>query len=385
MPSAMPKDVTVKSRTIKAQTIKARIIKASAIKSQTIKASAIKSGTVKSRTVKAKAKINLYLHVLGRRADGYHRLQSLMAFADMGDTITICPTDRRDEQPVEQRTDRRAERLAEQPAEQRTDRRADRLAEQRTDQPVDRTPMRVRGPFAGHVPDGSDNLIWHAIRRAGGAKKPPIAIDLVKNLPAAAGIGGASADAAATLRVVSDLWSIPQKTLWRIALDIGADVPFCLDGRAAHTDGIGEERRAFAHIDPCPMLLVNPRIPLSTQTVFADFDGPFSPSSAVVKDLTNRVHLIDYLSARRNDLTAVAKARVPPIGDVLDTISRCEGCLIARMSGSGSTCFGLFEKPSMARRAHQKIAACKDWWVATTTLVERNDEPARIKIGDKKW
>lgn len=292
--------------------------------------------------MRARAKINLFLHVLGRREDGYHRLESLMALADIGDDIDVAPA----------ATIR----------------------------------LTVEGPFAKKLPPAADNLIITAARRLAdyaqtkdqqmkdhrikGQRIKGAVIHLVKNLPPASGIGGASADAAAALILLDRLWQTKAgDNLRDIAASLGADVPFCWDGRAAHLGGVGDEVRALADFPPCPIVLVHPAISLSTATIFGDFNGPYSPSIPVPAKMEGIEDMLEYLAPTRNLLTPLAIRRVPVIADVLAILSAQVGCRFARMSGSGATCFGLFADDDQRDRAAGLIReAHPTWWVEPSIL-----------------
>lgn len=278
----------------------------------------------------ARAKVNLYLHVVGRRADGYHLLDSLVAFADMGDVLRA----------------RSAPCLG----------------------------LAVEGPFAPDLAPEPDNLVLRAARalaataaigESGGA------LTLVKNLPVAAGLGGGSADAAAALRILSDLWAvrIDPARLMMLAQGLGADVPVCLAGRAAFIGGVGEKVEPAPALPPAGLVLVNPRVPLATPSVFKARSGAFSMPARFSTLPRDVGELAALLRERTNDLTDAAVALVPAIKDVLDVLAASPGCLLSRMSGSGATCFGLYADEAGARKAAAWIAArAPAWWIAPTRL-----------------
>lgn len=278
----------------------------------------------------ALAKINLYLHVVGRRQDGYHLLDSLIAFAGIGDDIHA--------------------------------------------EASDDFSLIVKGPRRDEVPGDDTNLVLGAARRLAQAAgiKAGACLTLIKHLPVAAGVGGGSADAAATLRVLARLWGLndDRRLLDRIALQVGADVPVCLNGKAAFASGIGE------HLDPAPQLppawlvLVNPGRPLSTPAVFAARRGPFSETASFQGPIRDVPALALLLKERRNDLTEAAIALEPEVGAVLAALGDSSGVLLARMSGSGATCFGLCATQGDAAAAAETIAALNPrWWVASAPLV----------------
>ncbi|HYN39473.1 MAG TPA: 4-(cytidine 5'-diphospho)-2-C-methyl-D-erythritol kinase [Rhodospirillales bacterium] len=278
----------------------------------------------------APAKVNLYLHVLGRRADGYHLLDSLVVFTDdVGDRIEV--------------------------------------------RPADELRFEVEGPFAADVPAGGDNLVVRAARAlAAEAGRPArAAIRLEKRLPVAAGVGGGSADAAATLRALSSLWGVrlEAEALGRIALGLGADVPMCLHGRPVHVAGIGEMIEPAPALPTFGLLLVNPRIPLPTPPVFARRAGPFSEAARLVVPPQDPQVLAALLAERRNDLTDAAVSIVPAVADVLGALAALPDVLLARMSGSGATCFGLCADLATARAAAASLAAQHPaWWITAAAV-----------------
>lgn len=269
------------------------------------------------------AKVNLYLHVTGRLENGYHLLDSLMVFARTGDALFF--------------------------------------------EENDQLSLEISGPFAPDIEQGPDNLVLKAARglqKIHGSQKGA-RIRLEKNLPVAAGIGGGSADAAATLQGLTELWQMtPEQTeLDKLALSLGADVPICLLGRAAHVSGIGEEITPLNDMADFAMVLVNPLVPLSTPAVFKGRTGAFSQASPLGRLLAFQ-ELVQALKPRRNDLMPAAIQLVPEIKTVLSALEKTQNCALARMSGSGATCFGLYESLNDAKAAAQEIeTACPRWWV----------------------
>jgi 4-diphosphocytidyl-2-C-methyl-D-erythritol kinase len=271
----------------------------------------------------ARAKINLYLHVLGRRADGYHLLDSLVVFAETGDRLAVAPSHA--------------------------------------------LSLQIVGPFAGNLAADDDNLVLRAARGLrdlvgfnAGAE-----IILTKNLPVASGIGGGSADAAATLQSLMAVWMIePSRVgLEKLALSLGADVPVCLAGKPSFMSGIGEEIAPAGVLPEAHLLLVNPGVATPTPAVFKARQGGFSPSGRWAEPPKDAKALAAALKERRNDLTEAAITVTPPIRDVLDAIADTEGCLLSRLSGSGATCFGLYAGAAEAERARAAIrAAHPAWW-----------------------
>ena len=275
----------------------------------------------------APAKINLYLHVVGRRADGYHLLDSLIAFADIGDTITATP--------------------------------ADALM------------LSVDGPEAAGL--GDDNLVLRAARllKERGGIDAGAALHLDKRLPVAGGIGGGSSDAAAALRALSHLWGRPldDGALLALALDLGADVPACVGGRPVWVGGIGEQLEPAAFLPAAGIVLANPRRPLPTADVFRRRAGPFSSPARFEPVPGDAAGLAAALASRRNDLTETAVALLPEIGAVLDRLAELPGALLARMSGSGATCFALFDDQNAAEMAQVALSHTHpDCWVRATRI-----------------
>jgi 4-diphosphocytidyl-2-C-methyl-D-erythritol kinase len=279
--------------------------------------------------VAAPAKINLYLHVVGRRSDGYHELDSLVAFADIGDVLTA--------------------------------------------QPAADLSLAVEGPFAAALAGAPDNLVLRAARLLASQRGVAYgaALRLTKNLPVASGIGGGSSDAAAALRALRSLWKIEATgdEIAGLAARLGADVPVCLLGRTAWLGGIGDVLTPAPALPPVAVVLANPGIALATQAVFAARRGRFSAPSRFAEPVADAAGLAAMLSRRRNDLTEAAVAIVPVIADVLARLAACEGVLLARMSGSGATCFALFAETGAARAAATRLSGERPgWWVAAGRL-----------------
>ena len=280
----------------------------------------------------APAKVNLYLHVTGRRADGYHTLDSLVAFAATGDRISA--------------------------------------------EPANELSLEIGGPFAPSLDAGDDNLVMRAaraLRKASGSDRGA-RLRLDKFLPVASGIGGGSADAAAALRLLCALWELPpdDARLHEIALGLGADVPVCLAGRPAIMSGIGETVTPVRALPPCGVVLVNAREPVPTPSVFRARKGAFSEAQEW-RTPTRTDGLMQALSACRNDLTRAAISVSPAIADVLAAIEALDGCRIARLSGSGGTCFGLFDDTAAAVSAGKVLAGDRPgWWVSATAFLSES-------------
>ena len=266
-------------------------------------------------TVLAPAKINLALHVTGRRADGYHLLDSLVVFADIADRVTVA--------------------LADAPS------------------------LTVSGPRASGVPVGPTNLCLRAAGFFGFSAR----IHLEKHLPAEAGIGGGSADAAAVLRALSRLTG---RAVPGGAEVLGADVPVCLVEGAVRMRGIGERLDPVPGLGPLDAVLVNPGVGMPTPRVFAALESADNPG---LPDMPAGAALSDWLLATRNDLEPPARALEPGITDTLAALADQPGCTLSRMSGSGATCFGLYADRAAAEAAAQALASDHpDWWVRATVL-----------------
>jgi 4-diphosphocytidyl-2-C-methyl-D-erythritol kinase len=269
----------------------------------------------------APAKINLALHVLGRRADGYHDLDSVVAFATVGDVLELS------------------------------------LASE--------TSLRVDGPFAAGVPVNSENLVLNA--HAALAQEfdvPPVDFRLTKNLPVASGVGGGSADAAAALRGIVKLTDlkVDPKQLQSIALTLGADVPVCLHGKACRMQGVGEVISSLDHLPAKAILLVNPRKPCGTGDVFRNMGLKVGQSFGTALDVSDP-------HAWRNDMTAAAIAVLPEIAVVMKAIQNLAPTATVRMSGSGATCFALFDDLNAATVFGSQLASQhSDWWIAPAQL-----------------
>ncbi|MEH3123821.1 MAG: 4-(cytidine 5'-diphospho)-2-C-methyl-D-erythritol kinase [Sphingomonas phyllosphaerae] len=271
----------------------------------------------------APAKLNLALHVRARRVDGYHELETLFVFARDGDRVTVGP--------------------ATVPG------------------------FTVTGPFAAAVGPAADNLVTRAEAAFRQAFAPDAvhAVTLDKHLPVASGIGGGSADAAATLRALARLHGLPVDTprLLTIAADLGADVPACLLGRPTFGRGRGDALAPIAGLGDMPALLVNPGVAVSTAQVFAHWGGV----DRGALDLTGTT--LERAMAGRNDLQPPAEAIAPVIGTVISRLAAAPGALLTRMSGSGATCFALFRDTEARDSAAARIAAdAPDWWVCATTI-----------------
>jgi 4-diphosphocytidyl-2-C-methyl-D-erythritol kinase len=283
----------------------------------------------------ARAKVNLTLHV-GRAIEapnlyqGYHPLDSLVAFADISDVLTA----------------RRA----------------------------GKTNLTITGPFAGKISAGKDNLIVKAYQAClKFAKIPPLDITLEKNLPVAAGLGGGSANAAAVLRLLKVYADLSDERWHEIALSLGADVPVCQLSQTAHMHGIGEAVSPLPRLGSLPAILLNPNVAVPTGPVFKVFDlqtGTLAPCDNPHPQLASG-DLLSRTLAGRNDLQLAAIKTQPVISHALRIMAAQEGCQIARMSGSGASCFAIFTRPALAESAARAISHMHpDWWVKACTLGE---------------
>ncbi|MBI1238946.1 MAG: 4-(cytidine 5'-diphospho)-2-C-methyl-D-erythritol kinase [Alphaproteobacteria bacterium] len=278
----------------------------------------------------APAKLNLFLHLGARRADGYHPVASLIAFAELGDDLSVAP----------------AESLS----------------------------LAIDGPFAKGLPADETNFVLKAacaLAELTGAQARAH-LSLTKNLPVAAGLGGGSSDAAAALRALCELWCVEpdERDLMALALRLGADVPICLARRTALVGGLGEVIVATPQIPSAPIVLVNPGIELMTADVFRRLGAR---RGEALPDWPATIQSIDQLCAalrpHGNDLEAPASTLVPQIAEVLSTLGESQGCDLARMSGSGATCFGIFESDKAAEAAASALSARHPtWWARATRL-----------------
>ncbi|SMF60610.1 4-(cytidine 5'-diphospho)-2-C-methyl-D-erythritol kinase [Allosphingosinicella indica] len=265
----------------------------------------------------AYAKVNLALHVRAREPDGYHRIETLFAFCEHGDALEVAE--------------------------------------------ADEIILSVDGPFAEAVGAGEDNLVLRAARalaaRHGVTRGAALHLD--KSLPVAAGIGGGSADAAAALRLLARFWWLDadEETLCGIAAGLGADVPACVVSRTVRGDNRGDVLTpSDENWSGTPILLVNPRVPVSTPAVFARWDG-------LDRGPLGTAH------AGRNDLESPARSLAPEVGDLLSLLGAQPGTTLVRMSGSGATCFACFEdEPARDAAAAALEAAQPDWWTLATRL-----------------
>ena len=270
-------------------------------------------------TEPAPAKLNLALHLRRRRDDGYHDLETVFAFTDFGDLLSVAP--------------------------------ADALM------------LQVTGEFAAPAGQGDDNLVLKAARALAAAAgiAPAAALTLEKHIPVAAGLGGGSADAAAALRLLNRFWGLdwPMARLLELADPLGSDVPACVASQTCFGSGRGEALAPWpVALAGTPVLLVNPRVAVPTGPVFAGWDrvdhGGIAPGAA--------------LAGLRNDMTAAAVTIAPVVAQVLAALHAAGGASLVRMSGSGATCLALYPDAAARRRAAQALAA-HGWWLAETHLI----------------
>ncbi len=276
----------------------------------------------------APAKVNLYLHVTGRRADGYHLLDSLVVFGPTADSVSATP----------------AAALS----------------------------LTVAGPFGAGLAAEPDNLVLRAARALAAEAGIPAgaALRLVKRLPVASGIGGGSADAAAALRLLNRLWGLdlPAARLAGIGGRLGADVPVCIAARPRRMQGVGEVLLPAPALPECGLLLVNPGVALATPDVFRARPPGFTPPARLPAAWADAAAMARDLAALRNDLEAPAIGLCPPVAEVLAALRTLPGCLLARMSGSGATCFGLFAGAAGAEAAAAGLPGA--WWRAGGALLQ---------------
>ena len=266
----------------------------------------------------APAKVNLSLHVTGQDSRGYHLLDSLVFMVDIGDHITVNASDR--------------------------------------------LTLEVTGPFAQGVPTDSTNLVLKAARLLHPTKGARITLD--KHLPPSSGIGGGSSDAAATIRALARLWNLPMPSVQDLT-KIGADVPVCMSPFLTRMQGIGDQLAPICPPPDVPIVLVNPRVEVPTPVVFKSLQCKTNPPMSTVPDFQDP-NWMTWLSEQRNDLEQAAISQAPVIARVLEKLGNGQGCLLARMSGSGATCFAIMKDlASRDALANELTRLYPDWWVAT--------------------
>lgn len=290
--------------------------------------------SVSAYNVFAPAKINLFLHILGKRKDGYHKLESLVAFADAGDIIEI--------------------------------------------EEADSFSFEIRGSFSrnfenqsGYIDD--DNLVVRAARMLSQIVDKPLNLNirLVKNLPLSSGLGGGSSDAAACVWALQQFWNLPKHEAYLdpLLLKLGADVPVCYRCQPSIMRGIGEDLSPAPDMPEIPILIINPNQPCCTAHVFSHHNKAYKNPTAFPKRFSDAFDLVDFLNSTSNDLHQPALQVVPEIENVLRNLNGHDGMLFNRMSGSGASCFGLFETHKQCERAADEIKSDNpDWHVFSATL-----------------
>jgi 4-diphosphocytidyl-2-C-methyl-D-erythritol kinase len=279
--------------------------------------------------IPAPAKLNLFLHICGRRADGFHLLDSLYVFTEFGDHVSLRPATNFD--------------------------------------------LQLSGEFSNAVASGEENIALKAARKLARYANydSGVSMHLEKNIPVGAGLGGGSADAGAALRGVRDLWNCPvsDSELQELALSLGSDIPACVMSRACQVRGVGEWLIPVFITPEVWVLLVNPRIELLTAQVYRNYTGAFRKEISLPERINSFDELIALLTPVTNDLQEPAISMVPDIAKVITAIESTEGCRISRMSGSGATCFGLYEsKDALMTAAREVEEAHPKWWCKATKL-----------------
>ena len=256
----------------------------------------------------SRVKVNLYLHIIGKRADGYHNLDSLVAFPELGDKILVSPSNSIN--------------------------------------------IKITGKFKKEL-NKKENLILKAIKLLKN-RKMGADIHLIKDTPISAGLGGGSSNAAVTLKLLSKLWNVPLPLINELVL-LGADIPVCMDWRLQRMQGIGEKNSFVASPDSLWIVLLNNGDRVPTSTVFQGLAQNEFSGLVNVPRLNEKNILIKFLKSTRNDLEKSAIKNYPAINDLINSLNLTSGCLVARMSGSGSTCFGLYEKKHEAEKAKKHL------------------------------
>ena len=256
----------------------------------------------------SRVKVNLYLHIIGKRADGYHNLDSLVAFPEIGDEILVSPSNSIN--------------------------------------------LKITGKSKKELNE-KENLILKAIKLLKN-RKMGADIHLIKDTPISAGLGGGSSNAAVTLKLLSKLWNVPLPPINELVL-LGADIPVCMDWRLQRMQGIGEKNSFVVSPDYLWIVLLNNGDRVPTSTVFQDLKQNEFSGLVNVPRLNEKNILIEFLKSTRNDLEKSAIKNYPAINDLINSLNLTSGCLVARMSGSGSTCFGLYEKKHEAEKAKKHL------------------------------
>jgi 4-diphosphocytidyl-2-C-methyl-D-erythritol kinase len=283
----------------------------------------------------APAKINLFLHVGERRADGFHDLESLVAFADVGDELMF--------------------------------------------EPSSEFSLEIKGPFASGLENGPTNLVARAAELLAEqlGVKCAARVTLTKNLPVSSGIGGGSADAAAALRGLSRLWSATGEivSLKKVAESLGSDVPVCLASTPSWMEGHGDRVASVPALPGMAVVLANPGIAVSTAQVFGALKARRGLGLTRPRQFPSSTTLVEYLRQKTNDLEAPARLIAPAIGAALDALKSTEGVELARMCGSGATTFALYNDITKATAAAAKLSRAEpDWWVLATKFPPRSPD-----------
>jgi len=291
------------------------------------------ASTPSPRVELARAKVNLALHITGRRPDGYHLLDSLVAFPQIGDRVALEPA------------------------------------------PELELDLRLEGPFARNLAGpAADNLVLKAVKQFAettGIDLPGLRLTLTKRLPVASGIGGGSSDAATTLRLLEDMTGtyLTDKAMHALALTLGADVPVCLYPEPQRMRGIGDDLSSVPALPACGIVLINPKVAVSTAAVFNALAGTDNTPMPLMPDTFETLtQLAAYLASCRNDLQAPAVDLCPEIGAILSALEADNRIELARMSGSGATCFGLCEQNQATDIERSLRATHPDWWIASGPL-----------------
>ena len=283
----------------------------------------------KSLILDAPCKVNLYLHVFDQRQSGYHDLGSLVVFADLCDVINIKTSDS--------------------------------------------TSLKIDGPFALDLKNliPQQNLAFRATKALTQIMGMDVSFDIqmTKNIPVAAGLGGGSADAAAVIRAAGQIFDISMAEQFKVAQTLGADVPACLMSRSLFMSGIGEKLLLAPDVPSAPMVLVCPPFKLSSSEVFNKFEQLSHAPPPPIKKVRNLHEFTELLNNFRNDLTVAAESLVPTIREIREVIVEQPGCLISRMSGSGPACFGIFQNNSDAKKAVKNISSKQpNWWIVESNI-----------------
>lgn len=278
----------------------------------------------------APAKLNLFLHVVGRRPDGYHLLETLFVFVSVGDELIV--------------------------------------------EPGEGLQLSIEGPYAGRLAAEPDNLVLRAgkaLAQAAGLDRARARISLRKNLPIAAGLGGGSADAAAALRALNRLWALDWTLaqLADVAAELGADVPACVHSRPAIGRGTGTELEFVELAGEAFVVLVNPGVPLSTAEVFRQLHCSDQPLRPELGGSMPKVPSVEWAAAQTNDLQAAARACCPPMAQMADELKSLPGAMMIRMAGSGPTWFAVFPSRAAAEASAAELR-CRypQWWIAEAQI-----------------